>query len=61
MKKVWNSWLREAVFIYCVIYTVFTIMNSVLYLVQGVRDDPSGNWHELARATIVLIGSHTGL
>ena len=23
---------------------------------QGVRDDPSGNWHELTRAVIVLIG-----
>ena len=31
-------------------------MNSVLYLVQGYRDDPSGNWHELTRAGIVLIG-----
>ena len=29
---------------------------SVLYLVQGYRDDPSGNWHELTRAGIVLIG-----
>lgn len=23
---------------------------------QGYRDDPSGNWHELTRAVIVLIG-----
>ncbi|WP_408633813.1 DUF6608 family protein [Pseudobutyrivibrio xylanivorans] len=33
MKKVWNSWLRESVFIYCVIYTVGTIVNSIFYCV----------------------------
>lgn len=27
-----------------------------VYLIQGYRDDPSGNWHELTRAVIVLIG-----
>ena len=56
MKRIWNSWLKESVFIYSVIYTVATILNSVLYLMQGYRDDPSGNWHELTRAVIVLIG-----
>jgi hypothetical protein len=56
MKKLWNSWLKESVFLYCAIYTVVTIANSVLYLLQGYRDDPSGNWHELTRAVIVLIG-----
>ena len=56
MKIVWNSWLKESVFLYCVIYTAVTILNSVLYLMQGYRDDPSGNWHELTRAVIVLIG-----
>ena len=56
MKKQWNNWLKESVFIYCVIYTIVTIANSVLYLIQGYRDDPSGNWHELTRAVIVLIG-----
>ncbi|MBQ9152354.1 MAG: hypothetical protein IJ130_00920 [Solobacterium sp.] len=56
MKKVWNSWLKESVFLYCIIYTAVTILNSVLYLMQGYRDDPSGNWHELTRAVIVLIG-----
>jgi hypothetical protein len=56
MKRCWESWLRESVFIYCVIYTLGTILNSILYLSQGVRDDPSGNWHELTRAVIVLIG-----
>ena len=56
MKKIWNSWLKEGVFLYSVIYTVATIANSALYLFQGVRDDPSGNWHELTRAVTVLIG-----
>lgn len=56
MKKIWNKWLRESVYIFCIIYTIATILNSILYLCQGVRDDPSGNWHELTRAVIVLIG-----
>ena len=56
MRKMWNNWLRESTFIYCVIYTIVTIMNSILYLIQGYRDDPSGNWHELTRAVIVFIG-----
>jgi len=56
MKKIWDNWLKESVSIYCVIYTAVTILNSVLYLAQGYRDDPNGNWHELTRAGIVLIG-----
>lgn len=56
MKKIWEKWLKESLIIYCVIYTVITILNSVLYILQGYRDDPSGNWHELTRAVIVLIG-----
>ena len=56
MKKVWNKWLKESLIVYCSIYTFVTILNSVLYLLQGYRDDPSGNWHELTRAVIVLIG-----
>ena len=56
MRKMWNNWLRESTFIYCVIYTIVTIMNSILYLIQGYRNDPSGNWHELTRAVIVFIG-----
>jgi len=56
MKKIWNDWLKESVFLYCTIYTLVTILNSILYLAQGYRDDPSGNWHELTRAVIVLIG-----
>lgn len=49
------STLRNSVMLYAVIYTVATILNSVLYLVVGIRDDPSGNWHEIDRAIIVLI------
>lgn len=56
MKKTWDNWLKESVYIYCIIYTIVTILNSVLYLIQGYRDDPSGNWHELTRAGIVFIG-----
>ncbi len=56
MKKIWDGWLKEGIFLYCVIYTITTIVNSVAYLTQGVRNDPSGNWHELERAIIVFIG-----
>ena len=56
MKKIWNNWLKESIYIFSIIYTLVTILNSILYLVQGYRDDPSGNWHELTRAGIVLIG-----
>ena len=56
MKRLWDNWLKESAFLYCVIYTAATIMNSILYLMQGYRNDPSGNWHELTRAVIVLIG-----
>ena len=38
------------------IYTVITLLNSVLYLCNGIYEDPSGNWHELDRAMIILIG-----
>ena len=51
MKKIWNNWLKESIYIFSIIYTLVTILNSVLYLVQGYRDDPSGNWHELTRHT----------
>ena len=56
MRKEWCNPLKEGVIIYSIIYTITTISNSVAYLVQGVRDDPSGNWHELIRAMVVLIG-----
>ncbi len=51
-QKKWKS----IVSVYCVIYTCITLLNSVLYLATGVYEDPSGNWHELDRAIIVLIG-----
>ena len=48
--------LKKAVILYGVIYTLATILNSVLYQANGIYEDPSGNWHELTRAAIVLIG-----
>ena len=48
--------MKKAAVLYCAIYTVATILNSVLYLVNGIYEDPSGNWHELTRAVIVFIG-----
>lgn len=56
MRRIWNKCLKESLIIFCAIYTVVTILNSILYLSQGYRDDPSGNWHELTRAVIILIG-----
>ena len=53
MKK--KKWIR-IVSIYSIIYTVITLLNSVLYLCNGIYEDPSGNWHELDRAMITLIG-----
>ena len=55
MKTIWNDWLKQAVFIYSVLYTIATIFNSVLYLLNGHYEDPNGNWHELDRAIIVFI------
>ena len=48
--------LIRMVSIYSVIYTAITLLSSVLYLCDGVYEDPSGNWHELDRAMILLIG-----
>ena len=56
MRKQWEIWLKESIIIYSIIYTITTIANSALYLIQGIRDDPSGNWHEITRALIVLVG-----
>ena len=42
--------------IYSVIYTAITWLNSVLYLCNGIYEDPAGNWHELDRAIVLLIG-----
>ena len=53
MKKIIN---KDSCLLYCAIYTITTILNSILYLCQGLRDNLSGNWHELDRALIIFIG-----
>ena len=55
MKRVWHHWLKQAIFLYAVLYTVATIVNSVLYLMKGIYSDPNGNWHEIDRAIVVFI------
>ncbi len=50
-----KKWIN-IVSIYSIIYTVITLLNSILYLGNGIYEDPSGNWHELDRAIILLIG-----
>ena len=50
-----KKWIR-IVSIYSIIYTAITLLSSVLYLCNGIYEDPSGNWHELDRAMILLIG-----
>ncbi len=54
MNKIWNGWLKESVIMYCVIYTIATLVNSIA--LNGTYSDPNGNWHEIDRALIVLIG-----
>ena len=51
-KKKWINMIAG----YSVIYTIITLLNSILYLANGIYEDPSGNWHELDRAMITLIG-----
>lgn len=55
LRKIWNGFLREALFVYCGLFTLATIVNSIVELSQGVREDPAGNWHELDRAFIAFI------
>ena len=55
MKSMWENYLRGILFLYFEIYTVATLINSVIYLARGVFEDPSGNWHEIDRAVIVLV------
>ena len=55
MKTIWNKYLKVPVFLFYALYTLATIINSVVYLAKGVFEDPSGNWHELDRAVLVLI------
>ncbi|MEY8391339.1 hypothetical protein D3Z36_06345 [Lachnospiraceae bacterium] len=50
-----KKWIRIAS-IYSLIYTATTLLNSILYLCNGIYEDPNGNWHELDRAIILLIG-----
>ena len=50
-----KKWIR-IVSIYSIIYTAITLLSSILYLRNGIYEDPSGNWHELDRAMILLIG-----
>ncbi len=51
-KKNWLSMIS----VYSTIYTAITLLNSIVYLGNGIYEDPSGNWHELDRAIILLIG-----
>ena len=55
MKNIWEKYLRGILFLYFEIYTAATLLNSAIYLAQGVYEDPSGNWHEIDRAVIVLV------
>ena len=55
MTKIWNNYIKTPVFLYCALYTIATITNSIIYLAGGTFEDPSGNWHELDRAVLVLI------
>ncbi len=50
-----KKWI-SIVSMYSIIYTIITLINSVLYLANGIYEDPSGNWHELDRAIILFIG-----
>ena len=55
IKNIWNNGLKDSLLIYCGLYMIATIVSSISYLVQGVYEDPAGNWHELDRAIITLI------
>lgn len=47
--------VKDVLLLYCGFYTVVTLLNSVSYLLDGVYEDPTGNWHEIHRGVIVLI------
>ena len=55
-EKMSKSSLINTISVYSIIYTVITLLNSILYLGNGIYEDPGGNWHELDRAMILLIG-----
>ena len=55
MKKYLKENWKNILLIYCGSYTLITLLNSVGYLLNGIHEDPSGNWHELSRAVIIFI------
>lgn len=55
MKTIWSKGLKDLLLIYCGLYTIATIINSISYLSKGIYEDPAGNWHELDRAIITFI------
>ncbi len=55
MKNIWNNILKAPLFLYCGLYTLATIVNSIVELSQGIFEDPVGNRHELDRAILLLI------
>lgn len=50
-----KKWIR-IVSSYSVIYIAITLLSSVLHLYNSIYEGPSGNWYELDRAIILLIG-----
>ncbi len=56
MKKIRSDRLKEAVFIYCAIYTLTTIITGIGCLISGINKQPSGSWPDIMRALIVFIG-----
>lgn len=55
MENIQNKGLRDLLLVYCGLYTIATMVNSISYLSKGVYEDPAGNWHELDRVIITLI------
>lgn len=55
MKKYLKENWKNILLMYCGSYTLITLLNSVGYLLNGIHEDPSGNWHELSRAVVIFI------
>jgi len=55
MRTLWNKYLKDLALIYCALYTIATIINSIEYISMGKDADAAGNWHALDRAVVVLI------
>ncbi len=51
MRDIREKVLKGTLLLYCGLYTLATITNSIIYLAQGVFEDPSGNWHEIDTKT----------